>query len=914
MDGERWWNRKIPAWKVEWALFALALIALALLPFPRMGFVPQGLHGFVSAHGLTLAAHLSPEHHFLTFNTFAVDAAGNERLDSYSRFPATSFMLVRAATALAGDDLLDQIVWAQKLMWAFMLGAMFCAYRAFRRLRPGSWAVPVAVLLAFSSKYCLFFGDMVFNDVPELFGCMLTFHGFVVYWQEKRFGQLLAKALVAVALGWQIFAMVFPLALFMFLSGGNRKDAIRLASAAFAFGALLVTVNVAQEYMALNRTLLELPSVESALGRTGLYQSEQYIQTKVDPDPLSNVAFVKQQMQRVVFATIPAYTSAAIDFFYGFFAGKSFPKEMNGKLFAILAVPMVVAVFLLFAFLCHRRKIPVTAVVPLVSLALFWSFPMKNFTADHEFQGLFWIGVPLLFYDAVLSLFGKRSKVFPIALMVVLTAGMNAFLRASEEKTRDSAESAARLVMLESQRQVFADGAHPKIFVWGIRDEAVGAWHGPSFALPQAAWTKNIEHADYVLCANSTFIGEKRDGAGHSDFCVKTTVADTAYAMYTNFVVEDSVLKDAGLPVIYIQTSKDAKIQSKERWTTAKMRVKGSGNTEWDFDDVDIQIRGRGNSTWGQTQKKPFSIKLGTKKRLIGMPANKKWVLLANYLDNSFIKNQMAFYLSRRFGMDYTVKGEYVNLVLNGNYVGLYWLGETVKNAANLKKRAARLLEVDVNYDEEWKFRSPTKDFPYMVKTDKGMDRGKLDSIRDEVGSIERLLYDGASRSGNANDSLLERVDLESFAKHYVVNEIMRNYELKHPKSLYLVLDGGKLMAGPVWDFDWSCGTTAQDLNLQEMGYYDALVEIPEFEKKVGALLADSAVTEKEIAEEVETLRKHIGKSVALDTRRWGWKHRNRVGVERPDFDAYVDDVRDCIVHRLDAVRNRYLLAGSKDD
>ena len=65
----------------------------------------------------------------------------------------------------------------------------------------------------------------------------------------------------------------------------------------------------------------------------------------------------------------------------------------------------------------------------------------------------------------------------------------------------------------------------------------------------------------------------------------------------------------------------------------------------------------------------------------------------------------MAFFISRKIGMDYTVRGEYVNLILNGNYVGMYWLGEAIKvdkNRVNINEETDYLLEMDISYDETY--------------------------------------------------------------------------------------------------------------------------------------------------------------------------------------------------------------------
>lgn len=505
VGNERWWERKSSARKAEWALFALSLIVLLVLPLPRTGFLDNQLHG-LSAHGLTLAAHLSPERHFLMYNRIMLDADGVERIEPYNRFPIVPFALIRCAMAFGGDDLMDQFVCARKLMLAFLLGAMFCAYLAFRRLRPGSWAVPVVIALAFSSKFCLYYGDMVFNDIPELFGCMLTFHGFVVYWQEKRFGQLLAKALIAVALGWQIYAMILPVAAYIWLKKKNSKDAIRLAVIPIALGVLLLSFNFAQEYMAAQKPVLEMTSVQSALGRTGLMKQEGYRAMHAHELPMGQLQFAKQQVSRAVYAMVPAVAMVIVGAAHDLMSDGANVSETNGRLLALFAPIAAIGAVPLFIILFRRRAISMVAAIPLISLAIFWSFPMKNFTMIHDFQGLFWIGVPLIFYDALFALLPKQSKVFPAFLLVALVAGACAFLRLNEDKSADSVETYVKVIMLQSEMRKFGGEMHPRVYVNGSYSEIAPSRHVLAFAMPQAVFTSAIEQADYVLHVNSAYI------------------------------------------------------------------------------------------------------------------------------------------------------------------------------------------------------------------------------------------------------------------------------------------------------------------------------------------------------------------------------------------------------------------------
>ena len=95
-----------------------------------------------------------------------------------------------------------------------------------------------------------------------------------------------------------------------------------------------------------------------------------------------------------------------------------------------------------------------------------------------------------------------------------------------------------------------------------------------------------------------------------------------------------------------------------------------------------MKIKGRGNSTWwlGETWgKKPFQVKFSDKTALLGMPEDKKWIMLAELSDKSFIRNKIARDLSRMSDLEYTPALEYVEVVLNGQPQGIYLIGQKVE-------------------------------------------------------------------------------------------------------------------------------------------------------------------------------------------------------------------------------------------
>ena len=386
-----------------------------------------------------------------------------------------------------------------------------------------------------------------------------------------------------------------------------------------------------------------------------------------------------------------------------------------------------------------------------------------------------------------------------------------------------------------------------------------------------------------------------------------------------------------GLPVLYVNTPKGVEITSKEEWTKkATLTLANTGNPKWDFKNDTTSIRGRGNSTW-LADKKPYALKLNKKNGIMGMPKHKRWVLIANYYDNSFLKNHMAFYLSETLDMDYTVRGKFVDLVFNGVYRGLYWLGEAIKpdeNRVNIDDGSEEmtadddkdfLIEMDNHFDEIVKFWSPIRNMPYMVKNDDYMlneeedaisndGQARLDRFHAKIEKLEKLLYpnfaEGTSIENRPapDESYTKIIDVESWAKFWLINEIMDNTELREPKSAYFTYDNKNdlFKAGPVWDFDAGASTDDAPVQLDTTIYFDALFKSPLF----------IAATEKvwneykekiKIDSVITAMRNVLDVAAKVDSLRWGI-HLDISNVERSNYGAYVDFLKTSLNNKIATV------------
>jgi len=414
-------------------------------------------------------------------------------------------------------------------------------------------------------------------------------------------------------------------------------------------------------------------------------------------------------------------------------------------------------------------------------------------------------------------------------------------------------------------------------------------------------------------------------------YCIATIIptSETGDVDTVALISDVASVAYTALPTLYINTPDSVPIQSKEEWIkNAGISLVGAEES-WNFENVSTSIRGRGNSTWNKP-KKPYALKLDKKQEIMGLPEHKRWVLLANYLDNTFIRNDTAFYLARIFEMDWTPDGDFVDLVLNGKYQGLYWLGEAIKvnkKRVNINDGDENmtddedkdyLIEMDINYDEPVKFKSPIHDLPYMIKNDDFMidenneittgGQARLERLQAKITDLENLLYPDFTEGANINscsapdESYTEVIDIDSWAKFWFVNEIMDNTEVKHPKSCYFTFDSENniMKAGPVWDFDWASLTKHSTPILKYSIYYNALFKSPAFKAKVKELWNEYSGN-IDFETHIESMRSKLDTAAQYDTMLWG-EHNDPSLIHRENFDAYVDFFKERVLDKLSVV------------
>jgi len=341
------------------------------------------------------------------------------------------------------------------------------------------------------------------------------------------------------------------------------------------------------------------------------------------------------------------------------------------------------------------------------------------------------------------------------------------------------------------------------------------------------------------------YIRDRGQTAGYKDavalvLASKDANGDEMQLSTSAMILERKVFTE--LPVVVIRTENESVVADKETWIAASMTIDGIGM----FDNYEgkIGIRGRGNVTWTYP-KKPYAIKLDNKASVLGMPAHKRWVLLANYIDRTLIRNHMAFEIARQTELDWTPRGQFVEVMLNDVHLGNYYLCEQIKlgeERVNITEMSpydvdeesitgGYIIEMDEYYDEVNKFRSEIKDLPVMFKEpgEDVLQQEQFDYMRDYINTIENMLYN--DEEFIEKKAYLSMIDINSFIDWWFVIELTGIIEPAMPRSCFFYKDrNAPLKAGPVWDFDYSSFTDrTEGFFAKEALWYDQLFKDPYF-------------------------------------------------------------------------------------
>jgi hypothetical protein len=359
------------------------------------------------------------------------------------------------------------------------------------------------------------------------------------------------------------------------------------------------------------------------------------------------------------------------------------------------------------------------------------------------------------------------------------------------------------------------------------------------------------------------------------------------------------------IPTLTVLTTNNIGITSKVDYVTGTYRINGTDGAV--LQEGALEIRGRGNTTWEMMPKKPYRFKLGASTALMGMPASKHWVLLANYSDKTLIRNDLTFELSKMLGMEYTPRSQFVDLNLNGAYQGVYQLTEHIRIAperVNIPELKASdttatavsggyLMEVDERYGEDFCFRSSRTPMVFCLSNPETLNDPAWARQRAYITNYIKQVDDAIFGSQFADPvaGYAAYIDVESAIRYYLVNELFKNVDGNLRLSTYLYKKrGGKLFFGPVWDFDLSIGNVNYDgadvvtgWHIRTAPWFTRLFQDPAFAAQVKSrwLKMKSDKTIDSLFNTISARRAYLSKVQVRNFQRWPilstWVWPNRV-------------------------------------
>lgn len=292
---------------------------------------------------------------------------------------------------------------------------------------------------------------------------------------------------------------------------------------------------------------------------------------------------------------------------------------------------------------------------------------------------------------------------------------------------------------------------------------------------------------------------------------------------YRTFTVKMSIPKVPKLPVIRINTENAYPILDKKNYIPGTVVIEDPDGAYWDTPRLEVKIvengvRGRGNSTWDMP-KKPYKIKFDEKISIFGLGEDEEWVLLANYADKTLLRNVVAMKLSEIVGMEWTPSMLPVEVYLNDEYMGCYTFSEHKK----VSKHRVDLdivgesdnsgdavtgdyyMEIEQNLDETTCFRTSICGIPMMFSDPEVPTAAQYDYIVGYFYDAESALM--GSNFTDPDNGWQKYIDIESFAKAYIVNELTKNIDGNMRKSSFITKEKGKkLEMYHLWDYDLTLG------------------------------------------------------------------------------------------------------------
>lgn len=311
------------------------------------------------------------------------------------------------------------------------------------------------------------------------------------------------------------------------------------------------------------------------------------------------------------------------------------------------------------------------------------------------------------------------------------------------------------------------------------------------------------------------------------------------------------VHKSANLPALYINTESQSNyLLHSDKEIKEAGEIKLINNEGISVSELEMEyITGRGNSTF-DFDKKPYTLKLKSSVSFLGMEPGNKWVLLANSYEGTKVIYKMMLDMAANIGLQYTPEAQWVDLYMNGEYVGNYLLCKALYiGQGSVDIPGGILIEKDTPayYMFETEKFLMEEQFTFTIKHYENTTEEELAGLTEYFNHINGLIKAGDKEAWNY-------LDTDSLAKVFLMYEIAYNSDANVTSTYFYKQTGNNLlMCGPVWDFDGSFGES----NEQWTNYNGTVLDIKNNPDRVERYLAWNDILYENDAEYYEKVVNH---------------------------------------------------------
>lgn len=306
-------------------------------------------------------------------------------------------------------------------------------------------------------------------------------------------------------------------------------------------------------------------------------------------------------------------------------------------------------------------------------------------------------------------------------------------------------------------------------------------------------------------------------------------------------------MQSGSIPTVIIDTDNAAPIEDKINYIPGNCHIAVPDGDQWQptgsaAEPLRLNIRGRGNWSWTYSPKRAYKLKFDSKASVLGMPAHKHFALICYdpYYPTLWLAPAIGMELGRLVGFDWTPRMEPVEVVLNGEYRGIYLLVESMKTGKDRLNITTQpeestdsdllpygwLVEID-NQNDDYQISVPSKNRIGKIrithKEPELLSDAQRQWLTDEFTHLTELVE---SPELYPDESWTDHFDLQSLAKYMVVREVLHDvdgYSGSH--YLYKDINSEKWCSGPLWDMElWPTDKKAW---IADDGHWSLLNYIP---------------------------------------------------------------------------------------